>query len=86
MADSIKILVLDDEKDTKDLFQQEFRHQIEKGIYDFSFSMSSDEVLSILKGRRFDIFITDINIAGVDGITLISQLQEAYPQMKTHMI
>lgn len=83
MADSIKILVLDDEEDTKDLFLQEFRHQIEKGIYIFSFSISPDEVLATLKEKKFDIFITDINIAGVDGITLISQLKDTYPLMKT---
>ncbi len=82
MADSIKILILDDEKDTNDLFQQEFRHQIEKGIYSFSFSMSSDEASSMLKGENFDIFITDINIAGFDGINFISRLEDAYPLMK----
>lgn len=83
MADAIKILVLDDEEDTEDLFQQEFRHQIEKGIYTFSFSISPNEVLETLKNEKFDIFITDINIAGVDGITLINQLKAAYPLMKT---
>jgi len=83
VADSIKILVLDDEEDTKDLFLQEFRHQIEKGIYIFSFYMSPDEVLATLKEKKFDIFITDINIAGVDVITLISQLKDTHPLMKT---
>ncbi len=83
MADVIKILVLDDEEDTQDLFQQEFRHQIDKGIYVFSFSTSSNEVLDILKNNEFDIFITDINIAGMDGISLINQLKDTRPLMKT---
>ncbi|MCR4555837.1 MAG: SpoIIE family protein phosphatase [Alphaproteobacteria bacterium] len=83
MADSIKILILDDEEDTKDLFQQEFRHQIEKGDYSFSFSVSSGEVSNMLEKESFDIFITDINIAGFDGINFISQLKTAYPLMKT---
>lgn len=83
MADSIKILVLDDEEDTKDLFQQEFRHQIEKGDYSFYFSVSSDEVSNMLEKESFDIFITDINIAGFDGINFISKLKTAYPLMKT---
>lgn len=83
MADPIKILVLDDEKDTKDLFLQEFRHQIENNIYSFSFSVSSNEVSNMLKEGNFDIFITDINIAGFDGINFISQLKDAYPLMKT---
>lgn len=86
MTDSIKILVLDDEEDTKDLFQQEFRHQISNKTYVFSFSMSYNEVLDILKNDRFDIFITDINITGADGISLIKQLKDAYPLMKTIVI
>ncbi|MBO7537445.1 MAG: SpoIIE family protein phosphatase [Alphaproteobacteria bacterium] len=83
MADSIKILVLDDEEDTKDLFQQEFRHQIERGDYSFYFSVSSDEVSNMLEKESFDIFITDINIAGFDGINFIGQLKTTYPLMKT---
>ena len=83
MADIIKILVLDDEEDTRDLFQQEFRHQIDKGIYVFSFSTSSNEVLNILKNNEFDVFIIDINIAGMDGISLINQLKNTHPLMKT---
>ncbi|MCR4623452.1 MAG: PP2C family protein-serine/threonine phosphatase [Alphaproteobacteria bacterium] len=83
MADSIKILVLDDEEDTKDLFQQEFRHQIERRDYSFYFSVSSDEVSNMLEKESFDIFITDINIAGFNGINFISQLKTAYPLMKT---
>lgn len=83
MADSIKILVLDDEEDTQDLFQQEFRHQIESGSYSFSFSMSSDEVSNMLQEESFDIFITDINIAGFDGINFISRLKDTYPLMRT---
>ncbi|MBO7642129.1 MAG: SpoIIE family protein phosphatase [Alphaproteobacteria bacterium] len=83
MADSIKILVLDDEEDTKDLFQQEFRHQIERGDYSFYFSVSSDEVSNVLEKESFDIFITDINIAGFDGINFIGQLKTTYPLMKT---
>ncbi len=83
MTDSVKILVLDDEEDTQDLFQQEFRHQIEKGSYIFSFSEASSKVLDILKNDKFDVFIIDINIAGIDGISLINQLKNVYPLMKT---
>lgn len=83
MAESIKILILDDEEDTQDLFQQEFRHQIAKGDYIFSFSKTSDETMNLLKNENFDIFITDINVAGIDGMTLIGQLKKDCPLMKT---
>lgn len=83
MADSIKILVLDDEEDTQDLFLQEFRHQIETGIYSFSFAKNSDEVNEKLQSENFDIFITDINIVGFDIITLITKLRDEHHLMKT---
>ena len=82
MTESIKILILDDEEDTQDLFLQEFRHPIAKGEYVFSFSKTPDETLSLLRNESFDIFITDINVEGIDGMTLIKQLKKDYPLME----
>jgi len=40
---SAKILVLDDEEDTQDLFLQKFRHQIDDGTYSFVFATSLEQ-------------------------------------------
>ncbi|MDR2723823.1 MAG: SpoIIE family protein phosphatase [Holosporaceae bacterium] len=86
MATSAKILVLDDEEDTKDLFQQKFRHQINNKIYEFSFANHSEDALNLLKQQSFDIFVSDINVAGMDGINFIAQLRREYPLMKSIVI
>lgn len=81
-----KILVLDDEDDTEDLFLQKFRHHVEDGTYKFSFSTSRAQVEELLKSNQFDIFVSDINVDGIDGITFISQLRKSYPLMRTVVI
>ncbi|MDR1235712.1 MAG: SpoIIE family protein phosphatase, partial [Holosporaceae bacterium] len=86
MATLAKILVLDDEEDTRDLFEQKFRHQISNKIYSFSFAARPEEALELLKTQSFDIFVSDINVGGMDGISFMSQLRKEYPLMKSIVI
>lgn len=86
MAGLTKVLVLDDEEDTEDLFLQKFRHQIEDGEYEFSFATSLEQTEQLLKTGRPDIFMTDINVNGIDGIELISKLRKDYPMMRSVVI
>ena len=83
MTESAKILVFDEEKDTQDLFCQIFRHQIDENIYSFSFAFTFDEVHKQLDSNSFDMFITDLHIAGGDIVSLISQLREKCPYLRT---
>jgi sigma-B regulation protein RsbU (phosphoserine phosphatase) len=86
VATLAKILVLDDEYDTQDLFTQKFRHQIAEGMYEFSFATCLQQVQEQLRDNDFDIFLSDINVDGMDGISLISQLKVERPLMKSVVI
>ncbi|MDR0968639.1 MAG: SpoIIE family protein phosphatase [Holosporaceae bacterium] len=86
MATLANILVLDDEEDTEDLVRQYFRHQISKGLFEFSFAKCHEESLDLLKRQAFDIFVSDINVAGMDGISFIAQLRRKYPLMRSVVI
>lgn len=86
MSISAKILVFDEEEDTEDLFLQKFRHQIEDGTYEFSFTTSLTQVEKLLESSSFDIFVSDINVDGIDGINFISQLKKDYPLMRSVVI
>ena len=86
METLVRILVLDDEEDTEDLFTQKFRAQIASSTYLFSFASRPDDALGLLKQKPFDILITDINVAGTDGIAFISQLRHDYPFMRTIVV
>lgn len=81
-----RILVFDDEIDTKDLFLQEFRHRIEDGTYEFFFATNMEQVEQTIKSEPIDIFLSDINVDGVDGLSLISQLRKEYPLMKSVVV
>jgi sigma-B regulation protein RsbU (phosphoserine phosphatase) len=81
-----KILVLDDEEDTQDLFLQKFRHRIEDGTYQFAFATSLAQTEELLAKESFDIFVSDINVDGIDGVNLISRLRNDYALMRSVVI
>ncbi|GHU11528.1 fused response regulator/phosphatase [Alphaproteobacteria bacterium] len=86
MAVLAKILVLDDEEDTEDLFTQKFRHQIAENRYNFAFATCLQQVQEQLQNSAFDIFVLDINVDGMDGIALVSSMKEKYPLMRSVVI
>lgn len=80
------ILVFDDTDDTKDLFDQVFRHQIKDGVYSFSYAKTVEDSLTLMKQKPFDIFLSDISVDGTDAIDLIRDLRKQYPVMKCVII
>ena len=44
----MKILVVDDEKDIKPLFEQRYRREIRKGEMEFVFALSGEEAIDCL--------------------------------------
>jgi sigma-B regulation protein RsbU (phosphoserine phosphatase) len=86
MATLARILVLDDEEDTEDLFRQKFRNEIAEGSYEFFFANGPEKSLELLKRQSIDIFVSDINVAGMDGVSFIAQLRRDYPIMRAVVI
>lgn len=81
------ILVVDDESDLEILIRQKFRKQIRHGEMQFAFAQDGISALKILQANpNFDLVLTDINMPGMDGLTLIGKLNEAYPLLKAIMI
>jgi sigma-B regulation protein RsbU (phosphoserine phosphatase) len=56
------------------------------GIYKFSFVIHPEEALDLLQQQVFDIFISDINVAGTDGISFIAKLRKDYSFMRSIVI
>ena len=82
-----KILVADDEVDLETLIKQKFRRQIREEKYEFVFAMNGNEAL-IKLGEHPDISIvlSDINMPEMDGLTLLSKINETNPLLKTVMV
>ena len=74
---AIKILSVDDEQDLESLLTQYFRRKIRKGEYEFSFAHDGVEALDmILAHPDFDIILSDINMPEMDGLTLLTKINE----------
>ena len=81
-----RILVVDDEPATELLMRQIFRKEVKRGEYELSFAFNGDEALVVLEGSEIELVMTDINMPGMDGLTLLSHIHESYTHIKVIMI
>jgi sigma-B regulation protein RsbU (phosphoserine phosphatase) len=72
-----KILVVDDEPDLESLILQKFRSKIKAKEYEFQFAQNGVEALEkISNDGSIDLILTDINMPVMDGLTLLSKINE----------
>lgn len=76
----MKILVVDDEKDVKDLFLQQFRKEIRREEFLFVFAFSGEEALEKLDAMEQDsvLILSDINMPGMNGLELLEAIKKKY--------
>lgn len=83
----VKILVADDETDLEILIRQKFRQQIREKKYHFTFAFNGIQALEILKADpEISILLSDIKMPELDGLTLLSKINEVSPLVKTVMV
>jgi class 3 adenylate cyclase/FixJ family two-component response regulator len=83
----IKILVVDDEPDLELLIKQRFRKHIREQVYNFSFAANGVEALQKLnENPEIDIVLTDINMPEMDGLTLLTKINEKNPLLKSVIV
>ena len=82
-----KILVADDEADLEMLIKQKFRRQIRENKYSFVFAINGQDALDKLKEHTdVSLILSDINMPEMDGLTLISKLNEVSPLIKAVVV
>jgi CheY-like chemotaxis protein len=82
---SVSILVVDDEPDVADLFRQQAR----LGTYVLHFADSGKAALERLAGEikpELIVILSDINMPGMDGLTLLGEVKERFPDLPVMMI
>ena len=82
-----KILVADDEADLETLIKQKFRQKIREQQYEFVFAINGNDALDkMLLHPDITIVLSDINMPEMDGLTLLTKLNESSPLTKTVMV
>jgi len=82
-----KILVVDDEPDLEALIKQRFRQKIRENQYEFVFAINGIHALKQLKKHPdVDVVLSDINMPEMDGLTLLSRLNEQHHLLKSVII
>jgi len=86
----MNILVVDDEKDVKELFLQRFRKEIKAGEMDFDFAFSGEEALAYLNKniQKAVLILSDINMPGMSGLELLERIKDKFrtPPLTVMMI
>jgi class 3 adenylate cyclase/FixJ family two-component response regulator len=82
-----KILVVDDEPDLEVLIKQKFRQKIRERKYEFVFADNGKNALEKLHEQDdIDILLSDINMPIMDGLTLLSKLNEQHSLVKSVIV
>ena len=82
-----KILVVDDEPDVEPLVLQRMRRDIRSRKYEFVFAHNGVEAVEFLnKDESIDMVISDINMPQMDGLTLLEQISEINPNIRSVIV
>ena len=86
----MNILVVDDEHDVKDLFEQKFRKEIRNGDVKFGFALSGEDALNYLSDMSHEavLILSDINMPGMSGLDLLEKIKakDSKPQPMVMMV
>jgi class 3 adenylate cyclase/AmiR/NasT family two-component response regulator len=83
----VKILVVDDEADLEVLIKQKFRRKIREEAYEFVFAINGVHALEQLEIHKdVGLVLCDINMPEMDGLTLLSELNEKHALLKSIIV
>ena len=86
---TVSLLVVDDEPDVPALFRQRFRREAKEGAYVLHFAHSGVEALDRLAAEILPepiVILSDINMPGMDGLTLLDEIRRRFPDLPVMMV
>ena len=82
-------ILIVDEPDVAELFRQWFRRETCQGTYVLHYAASGDEALDRLAGEikpTLLAVLSDINMPGMDGLTLLGELRQRFPDLPVMIV
>jgi CheY-like chemotaxis protein len=86
---TVSILVVDDENDVAELCRQRFRREVRQGTYAMHFANSGEDALEKLVDGIVPTLVailSDVNMPGMDGLTLLGEIKKRWPDMPVMMV
>ena len=86
---TVSIMVVDDEPDVVALFRQRFRHEVRNDEYALHFALSGEGALQLLRDGvqpELILILSDINMPGMDGLTLLQEIRSSWPRLSVMML
>ena len=86
---SVSILIVDAEQHVAELFRQRFRREARQGTYVLHFAGSGEAALQLLADGiqpQLIVILSDINMPGMDGLTLLREVKKARPDLPVMMV
>src|SRR5437762_13571478 len=86
---SMSILVVNDEPHVDERFRQRFRRESRPSTYVMHFAASGTEALDRLAGEiqpNLIVILSDINMPGMDGLQLLSEIKRCRPDLPVMMV
>ncbi|MCP4347334.1 MAG: response regulator [Desulfobacterales bacterium] len=77
-----RILLVDDKK----YIVESLQCQLQKRSYTVHTATSGEQALDIMHNNEIDILVTDIRMPGMNGVELIRQTRENYPEIRSIII
>ena len=74
-----RILFVDDEPVLLDGLKRMLRGMRDQ--WEMTFAVSAEAALEIIKCKPVDVVVTDVRMPGMDGVQLLSQVRDLYPQI-----
>ena len=82
-----KLLIVDDEPDSVELFSQRMRRDVDAGRYELLFATTGADALDRLRTvPDVDLVITDISMPEMDGLSLLEQIPLVQPDLRSVIV